>query len=196
MEPDGTFPNHEANPIKEENLDDAVKLPMAKGAALGVAPTAPPRCCFVDEDGGLGATDLMTALLASEFPHGSPVVSTCSRSGQGGDPASRGASLTRTASATASSRRPCASTARLCKRAAGHTTCRRHLDCGLGACWRWCRIALNLVARAENQGVGMSELVEDLRRYHATGHQLRGGGQGGRARPLHERFRTGARTPQ
>ncbi|MEO6709592.1 MAG: phosphomannomutase/phosphoglucomutase, partial [Planctomycetota bacterium] len=68
MEPDGTFPNHEANPIKEENLEPVRDLVRAKQVELGVSFDGDAdRCCFVDETGRTIASDLMTALLASEL---------------------------------------------------------------------------------------------------------------------------------
>jgi phosphomannomutase len=67
-EPDGTFPNHEANPLKEENLVDLKKLVNAKKAELGVAFDGDAdRCCFVDERGETVGADLVTALLAPVF---------------------------------------------------------------------------------------------------------------------------------
>ena len=68
LEPDGTFPNHEPNPLKEENLAQlqaAVKKEKADfGACLdGDAD----RCVFVDERGRAVPGDVMTALIASQF---------------------------------------------------------------------------------------------------------------------------------
>ena len=68
MQPDGTFPNHEANPLLEENLVDLKKLVQAKKAELGVAFDGDAdRCCFVDEKGVTAGADLVTALLAPVF---------------------------------------------------------------------------------------------------------------------------------
>ncbi|HUR27850.1 MAG TPA: phosphomannomutase/phosphoglucomutase [Planctomycetota bacterium] len=68
MEPDGTFPNHEANPIKEENLDPVRELVREHQAELGVGFDGDAdRCCFVDETGRTVGSDLMTALLAREM---------------------------------------------------------------------------------------------------------------------------------
>ena len=68
MEPDGTFPNHEANPLKEENLADVQALVRETGAELGVGLDGDAdRCCFVDENGRTVGADLMTALLAPRF---------------------------------------------------------------------------------------------------------------------------------
>jgi phosphomannomutase len=68
MEPDGTFPNHEANPLKEENLVDLKKLVGVEKCELGVAFDGDAdRCCFVDEQGVTAGADLVTALLAPVF---------------------------------------------------------------------------------------------------------------------------------
>ncbi|MEW6072234.1 MAG: phosphomannomutase/phosphoglucomutase [Planctomycetota bacterium] len=68
---DGTFPNHEANPLKEENLRDVQRLVRETGAELGVAFDGDAdRCCFVDEAGTPVGADLMTALLAPRFLRG------------------------------------------------------------------------------------------------------------------------------
>ncbi len=65
MEPDGSFPVHEANPLKEENLAWVQKLVVEKGARVGVAYDGDAdRCCFVDEKGRTVSADLMTALMA------------------------------------------------------------------------------------------------------------------------------------
>jgi phosphomannomutase len=67
MELDGTFPNHEANPLKEENLDPVRALAVARGCELGVGFDGDAdRCCFVDETGRTVPADLVTALLARE----------------------------------------------------------------------------------------------------------------------------------
>lgn len=75
---DGTFPNHEANPLKEENLDPVRKLAQDTSAELGVCFDGDAdRCCFVDEAGKTVSADLMTALLARRFLEiqpGAPIV--------------------------------------------------------------------------------------------------------------------------
>ena len=68
MEPDGTFPNHEANPLKEENLDPVRELIASTGARVGVCYDGDAdRCCFVDETGVTVPADLITALLARDL---------------------------------------------------------------------------------------------------------------------------------
>jgi len=68
MDPDGTFPVHEANPLKEENLDHVRALITDNGAQLGVSFDGDAdRCCFVDETGATVPADLMTALLARSY---------------------------------------------------------------------------------------------------------------------------------
>ena len=78
MELDGTFPNHEANPLKEENLDPVRALVGRSKSQIGVSFDGDAdRCCFVDETGRTVGNDLMTALLAREVlsAHpGAPIV--------------------------------------------------------------------------------------------------------------------------
>jgi len=65
---DGTFPNHEPNPLKAENLRDLQKTVLEKGADLGVAYDGDAdRVVFVDEEGAAVPGDLLTALLAGHL---------------------------------------------------------------------------------------------------------------------------------
>jgi phosphomannomutase len=65
---DGTFPNHEANPLKAENLRDLQKTVLEKGADLGVAYDGDAdRVVFVDEEGAAVSGDLLTALMAGHL---------------------------------------------------------------------------------------------------------------------------------
>jgi phosphomannomutase len=62
---DGTFPNHEANPLKESNLDDVRALVKTHGATMGLAFDGDAdRCAFVDEEGRTVHADLITVILA------------------------------------------------------------------------------------------------------------------------------------
>ena len=64
FEPDGTFPNHEADPLKVENLADLRAAVRRVGADFGVAFDGDAdRAVFVDETGEPVPSDLMTALL-------------------------------------------------------------------------------------------------------------------------------------
>ncbi|MCC6642731.1 MAG: phosphomannomutase/phosphoglucomutase [Deltaproteobacteria bacterium] len=66
FEPDGSFPNHEADPLKEENLRDVADAVKRTHADLGVAFDGDAdRAVFVDETGRPVSSDLMTALLAA-----------------------------------------------------------------------------------------------------------------------------------
>ncbi len=61
---DGTFPNHEANPLKEENLEPLRQRILAEGATLGLAFDGDAdRCAFVDRNGRTVGADLVTAIL-------------------------------------------------------------------------------------------------------------------------------------
>jgi len=65
FELDGTFPNHEANPIEAANLVDLQKAVLAEGADLGLAFDGDAdRCFVVDENGGLVSPSTITALVA------------------------------------------------------------------------------------------------------------------------------------
>lgn len=63
---DGTFPNHEANPIEPENLRDLQRLVIESGADIGLAFDGDAdRCFLVDEKGELVSPSALTALIAS-----------------------------------------------------------------------------------------------------------------------------------
>jgi phosphomannomutase len=66
FELDGTFPNHEANPIDPENLVDLQTRVLAVGADLGLAFDGDAdRCFVVDEKGGIVDPSTLTALIAT-----------------------------------------------------------------------------------------------------------------------------------
>ena len=65
FEPDGTFPNHEPNPLLPENREFIVRTTREAGADLGVAYDGDAdRCFFVDDTGAFVPGDFVTALLA------------------------------------------------------------------------------------------------------------------------------------
>ncbi len=65
FEPDGSFPNHEPNPLLPENRAFIVERTRAEGADLGVAYDGDAdRCFFVDDLGEFVPGDFATALLA------------------------------------------------------------------------------------------------------------------------------------
>lgn len=62
---DGNFPNHEANPLKEENLEDIKKAIKKNKADFGVAFDGDAdRVFFIDEKGKTVTCDKLTALIA------------------------------------------------------------------------------------------------------------------------------------
>ncbi len=66
FELDGTFPNHEANPVEPENLRDLQAAVVREGADLGLAFDGDAdRCFVVDERGGLVSPSAITALVAA-----------------------------------------------------------------------------------------------------------------------------------
>jgi phosphomannomutase len=65
FEPDGSFPNHEPNPLLPENREFIVRKTLEEGADLGVAFDGDAdRCFFVDDTGEFVPGDFVTALLA------------------------------------------------------------------------------------------------------------------------------------
>ena len=65
FEPDGTFPNHEPNPLLPENREFIVAKVTEERADLGVAYDGDAdRCFFVDDEGEFVPGDFVTALLA------------------------------------------------------------------------------------------------------------------------------------
>jgi phosphomannomutase len=68
FEIDGRFPNHEANPLIEENRRDIVERVVAEKADIGIAWDGDAdRCFFIDGDGEFISGDFITALLAEAF---------------------------------------------------------------------------------------------------------------------------------
>lgn len=78
FEPDGTFPNHPANPLVLANLVDLQRAVLREGCDLGVAFDGDgDRCVFVDEKGQVILSDVLTALLAQRVlarEPGAPIV--------------------------------------------------------------------------------------------------------------------------
>jgi phosphomannomutase len=68
FEVDGTFPNHEANPLIEENRRDITAEVLRQKADIGIAWDGDAdRCFFIDGDGEFIAGDFVTTLLAEAF---------------------------------------------------------------------------------------------------------------------------------
>jgi phosphomannomutase len=64
-EPDGEFPDHEPNPLLEENRRFIIETVRAENADLGIAWDGDAdRCFFIDDTGRFVDGDFMTALLA------------------------------------------------------------------------------------------------------------------------------------
>jgi phosphomannomutase len=66
FDPDGSFPNHEPNPLLPENREFIVGKTLSEGADLGIAFDGDAdRCFFVDDSGEFVPGDFATALLAA-----------------------------------------------------------------------------------------------------------------------------------
>src|SRR5206468_8677792 len=66
FELDGTFPNHEANPIEPANLADLQARVRETGADIGLAFDGDAdRCFLVDERGELVSPSTLTGLIAA-----------------------------------------------------------------------------------------------------------------------------------
>jgi phosphomannomutase len=65
FEPDGSFPNHEPNPLLPENRQFIIDRTTSEGADFGVAFDGDAdRCFFVDDEGVFVPGDFVTALFA------------------------------------------------------------------------------------------------------------------------------------
>ena len=65
---DGSFPNHEANPLKHENLVDVGQAVRDHGCDFGVAFDGDAdRAMLIDESGAPISADMITGLLAPRF---------------------------------------------------------------------------------------------------------------------------------
>jgi phosphomannomutase len=63
---DGTFPNHEANPIEPDNLRDLQRAVLSAGADIGLAFDGDADRCFViDERGRIVSPSVLTGLIAA-----------------------------------------------------------------------------------------------------------------------------------
>jgi phosphomannomutase len=68
FELDGTFPNHPADPLVEENRRELMERVAAEGADLGIAWDGDAdRCFFIDDTGAFVPGDFVTALLGESF---------------------------------------------------------------------------------------------------------------------------------
>jgi phosphomannomutase len=68
FEPDGSFPNHEPNPLLPENRAFIVERTRVEGADIGVAFDGDAdRCFFVDDSGEFVPGDFTTALFAESI---------------------------------------------------------------------------------------------------------------------------------
>ena len=68
FEPDGSFPNHEPNPLLPENREFIVRATREAGADFGVAYDGDAdRCFFVDDTGEFVPGDFTTALFAESI---------------------------------------------------------------------------------------------------------------------------------
>jgi phosphomannomutase len=68
FKPDGSFPNHEANPLKEENLIDIKKRVKEEKADFGIAIDGDAdRVFFIDENSETIPADFITCLIAEDI---------------------------------------------------------------------------------------------------------------------------------
>ena len=70
---DGTFPNHEANPLQTDTLDAICAKVKETGADFGAAFDGDAdRCGFIDDEGNIIPMDLFTALIAQDILSNGP----------------------------------------------------------------------------------------------------------------------------
>ena len=67
-DPDGNLPDHEPNPLLEENRKFIIDRVLSEGADLGIAWDGDAdRCFFIDDEGNFVEGDFLTALLAKSL---------------------------------------------------------------------------------------------------------------------------------
>ena len=172
FEPDGSFPNHEPNPLLPENREFIVRKTLEEGADLGVAFDGDAdRCFFVDDTGEFVPGDFATALFAQgvlEKEPGAKVIYDLRASWAVPETveAAGGVGRSSTASAMPSSRSGCArSTPRSPARSRATTTSassRRPTRASSRSCV--------MLERISKGGTKLSELLRPFReRYFITG---------------------------
>lgn len=68
FEPDGTFPNHPANPLEPENTEELRRVVVEQGLDLGAAFDGDAdRVFLIDENGSFVGGDMLTAMVASRM---------------------------------------------------------------------------------------------------------------------------------
>ncbi len=73
FEPDGSFPNHEPNPLLPENREFIVRKVTDEGADIGIAYDGDAdRCFFIDDTGEFVPGDFATALMAETMLASAP----------------------------------------------------------------------------------------------------------------------------
>ncbi|MEK0371352.1 phosphomannomutase/phosphoglucomutase [Corynebacterium mastitidis] len=73
FELDGTFPNHEANPLEPKNLEDLQRFVVEQGADIGLAFDGDAdRCFVVDEKGQPVSPSAICALVAERYLRAKP----------------------------------------------------------------------------------------------------------------------------
>lgn len=78
FEPDGTFPSHEADPLKDENVRDVQARVVAEHADLGIATDGDgDRIFFFDETGARLEPAIVRALLAENILRAHPGAKIC-----------------------------------------------------------------------------------------------------------------------
>ncbi len=73
FDPDGTFPNHEANPLKEENVEELRRKVVNEKADLGIAIDGDAdRVFFISDTGEIIPSDFITSIIAKMHLKESP----------------------------------------------------------------------------------------------------------------------------
>ncbi len=169
---DGTFPNHEPNPLEEENLAALIEETRKNGSDLGIIFDGDgDRVMFLDEKGTFIQPDLITAVMGRYFLQDAPaVVLQDIRTSRSVTEylESLGAEVhTWKVGHSFAKKKMAEINALFGGELAGHYYFRDFFNCDSGMLS--CLVVLNTAAQLKAEGRTFSSLIQEIVKYHTSG---------------------------